>query len=168
MDKRIKGRRNRQMNKTSYFPSVEPDLRLSKKDQTQNSRHVNRSEALNDTSKHKIRFQGRPNQTVWGSLHKHLNTGNKTKRMDKSSSSIKGKHVFTSEATYSIEITKNLFLDAEKHAKILAKIEKYKEDKILEELKMIEFEKLKTERMLKIKREKERRRKLYIGERLTF
>jgi hypothetical protein len=54
-------------------------------------------------------------------------------------------------------------LEAEKHAKVLAKIEKYKEDKILEELKIIELEKAKTERMLKIKREKERKRKAYIG-----
>jgi hypothetical protein len=70
---------NKQMNKTSYFPSVEPDLSGARHVEILNNRHVNRSEVLSDTSKHKIRFQGRPNQTVWGSLHRNLNLASKGK-----------------------------------------------------------------------------------------
>ena len=59
--------------------------------------------------------------------------------------------------------------DAERHAKILAKIEKYKEDKIQKELAIIEKEKLKTEKMIRIKRRKEEKHRQYLeGQRARY
>lgn len=59
--------------------------------------------------------------------------------------------------------TKNNLKDAERHAKILAKIEKYKEDKILQELEVIEREKQQMKKLIRMKREQEKQRKAYIG-----
>jgi len=79
----------------------------------------------------KIRIQGRPGEEHWGGLS-----------MNPSKASM----------------SKLTIKEAERKANTLAKIEKYKEDKILHELKMIEEEKAKTIRMMKIKRAKDIRR----------
>ncbi|CAI2383712.1 unnamed protein product [Moneuplotes crassus] len=91
----------------------------------------------------KIRIQGKKQKIMWGNLNSSLpNAADKSKR-NKSDFSMR---------------------DTRRHAKLLAKIEKYKEDKILQELKMIEVEKMKTAKMMRIRRIKEQKRKAYLDE----
>jgi hypothetical protein len=52
---------------------------------------------------------------------------------------------------------------ADQHSSLLSKIEKYKEDKLLQELQQIEFKQAKTAKLLKLMRIKEEKRKAYYG-----
>lgn len=87
----------------------------------------------------KIRIQGKPGQVMWGNLQ----------------SPVESKPV-QNLANFSLK-------DAERHTKLLSKIEKYKEDKILQELQLIENEKMKTAKLLKLKKLREQKRKEYLG-----
>ena len=89
----------------------------------------------------KIRIQGKTRKEFWGNLESSWPPSIR-----------RHKH----KPDFSIK-------DAKRHAKLLSKIEKYKEDKIIEELKMLEAEKAKTVKLLRIKKIKERKRKEYLG-----
>lgn len=87
----------------------------------------------------KIRIQGKPGQVMWGNLETPI-----------------ASKPAPNFANFSLK-------DAERHTKLLSKIEKYKEDKILQELQIIENEKMKTAKLLKLKKLREQKRKEYLG-----
>ena len=90
----------------------------------------------------KIRIQGKPGKEMWGNLNSSLPVSLKRSKRNRSEFSVK---------------------DAQRHVNILNKIEKYKEDKILQELQLIQAEKERTARMMRIKRIKEQRRNAYLS-----
>lgn len=137
-------RRCKRSKKSQYFDSSQyiPSVDTSHKGRSV-GRKFSPSQNTENWKKVKIRIQGQPGREIWSNLGSDLNlTSQKDSFHNLSNMSIK---------------------DAERHAKILAKIEKYKEDKILKELQLIEEEKAKTAKMLRLRREKEEKRKHYIG-----
>lgn len=101
----------------------------------------------NQTEKVKIRIQGHRNKAMWGNLNTSFPSTMKRSRRNRSDYSVR---------------------DAKRHAKLLARIEKYKEDKIIQELQEIEAEKAREARLLKIQKLKDQKRKIYFGKIFGF
>lgn len=122
---------------------------------------------ISDLKKVKIRIQGKPNSEMWGPL-----SGSKHKILKfYNFQIIKTFNTYFPLAAYysyrsGMHSNRDIvsIKDAERHAKLLSKIEKYKEEKIQKELQQIEEEKLKAIKLLKIKRRKEEKRKVYLEE----
>ena len=122
-----RSKRSHAMNESKGLPSVDNTENI----RSQESNFLN-DNYIADMKKVKIRFQGKPGQEKWGNLYSDFDINSDSK----------------------ISQSKISMKDAERHAKILLKIEKFKEDKIMQELKMIEEEKAKTAKLLKLKKEK--------------
>lgn len=112
---------------TKGLPTVENTENI----RSHESRFLN-DNYISDMKKVKIRVQGKPGIQKWGNLYSEFDMNSESK----------------------LSMSKISVKDAERHAKILLKIEKYKEDKILQELKLIEEEKEKTAKLLKARKEK--------------
>lgn len=108
-----------------------PTVENTENIKSQESRFLN-DNYISDMKKVKIRIQGKSGYEKWGNLFSEFDLNSESK-LSQSKISMK---------------------DAERHAKILLKIEKYKEDKIMQELKLIEDEKAKTAKLLKMRKEK--------------
>ena len=156
-------RQNRRPKKTAqhsrgrYLPSVDGMSNMRSNESRMFSDH---NLTTNGEKKVKIRVQGRPGDVTWGSLSRGVNN---TRPLNNSCKSIFWIN------SYIVNVIKNSnrevsVKDAERHAKILSKIEKYREDKLIRELEMIEQEKIRANRLIKAKRRKEVKRKQYLEE----
>jgi hypothetical protein len=132
--RRNQSKDNHATRENKYLPSVENSERV--KSPTENSMGTR---YIHNLKKVKIRTQGKPGEEIMGYLESAIGT-RKIKKL----------------TNFSLK-------DAERHTSLLSKIEKYKEDKILQELEQIEVEKVKTAKLLKLTRMKEEKRKAYLG-----
>jgi hypothetical protein len=132
--RRYQSKDNHATRVNKYLPSVENSERVkSLSENSMGTRYIHNLKQV------KIRTQGKPGEDTMGYLESAIGT-RKMKNL----------------TNFSLK-------DAERHTSLLSKIEKYKEDKILQELEHIEVEKVKTAKLLKLRKMKEEKRKAYLG-----